>query len=39
MLAEDLQSLIDKASEKFSDTVLHLETVHGGMIDDFSLIQ
>ena len=39
VLADDLQSLVDKASEKFADTVLHLETIHGGVIDDFMLIQ
>jgi len=39
VLAEDLQSLVDKASEKFGDTVLQLETIHGGVIDDFVLIQ
>jgi len=39
VLAEDLQSLVDVASERFGDTVLHLETIHGGMIDDFLLIQ
>ena len=38
-MAEDLQSLVDKAGEKFGDTVLHLETIHGGVIDDFMLIQ
>ena len=39
MLADDLQSLLDKASDKFGDLVTHLETVHGGEIDDFTLIQ
>lgn len=39
VLADDLQSLVDKASEKFGDTVVHLETIHGGIIDDFMLIQ
>lgn len=39
VLAEDLQSLTERAGEKFGDTVLHLETTHGGVIDDFLLIQ
>ena len=39
VLAENFQSLVGAASEKFGDTVLHLETIYGGVIDDFLLIQ
>jgi len=37
--ADGLQSLLDKAGDKFGDQVAHLETVHGGVIDDFTLIR